>query len=102
LTGYTGEHFRGRLEGRVDLAAQFGEVERERARAGILPGQQLVRVESIAPLGRAPAGRCMRMREQASSLQLRELVAHCRRRDVQIGALDQVPRTDGLAGGDVL
>jgi hypothetical protein len=42
------------------------------------------------------------MREQAAQLELGELVPDGGRRDVQATTLDQVPRTDGLARGDVL
>ena len=42
------------------------------------------------------------MREQAEPLELGELVADRRRRDVEAGTLDERLRADGLAGGDVL
>src|SRR5205085_10793429 len=44
----------------------------------------------------------VRVREQPVCLELRQLVAHGRRRDAEAGALDEVPRTDRLAGGGVL
>ena len=102
LTGYPREHLGRRLEGRVDLTAQLGEVERERPRARILPGEQLVGVEAVALLGRNAARRRVRMGEQASRFELRELVAHGRRRHAQLAALHEVPRADGLAGRYVL
>ena len=77
LTGDTREHLGRRLERRVDLAAQLGEVERERAGARILTREQLVRVEAVALLGRNAAGRCVRMREQI--LALRAPRARCAR-----------------------
>ena len=102
LTSYTREHLRRRLEHRIDLTAQLGEVERKRAGPRVLPREQLGRIEAIALLGRHPSGRRMRMGEQALPLELGELVAHGRRRDIQLGALHEVPRSDRLAGRDVL
>ena len=102
LTSYTREHLRRRLEGRVDLTAQLGEVEWERSRTLILAREQLIGVEPIALFGRNPSGRRVRVCEQASRLQFRELVSHGRRRDLQPAALDEVSRPDRLAGGDVL
>src|SRR5881396_34368 len=93
LTSYTREHLCRRLERRVDLTTQLREVEWERARPRILAREQLSRVEPVALLRRNPAGRRVWVREQASPLELGELVPHSRRRDVQLAALNEVSRT---------
>ena len=102
LTGEPREHLRRRLEDGIDLAPKLGQVEREQARPRVLAGQQLRRIELVALLGRNPAGRSVRMRQQPLALELRQLVAHGRRRDAQPTALDEVPGADRLAARHVL
>ena len=68
----------------------------------LLALEHLLGVEAVAGFGRDPAGRGVRMREQAERLELGELAADGRRRDAEAGALDERLRADRLAGGDVL
>ena len=85
------EHLARRLEGRIDLAAQLGQVERERLGPGLLPGEELVGVQAVGPFGRDAAGRRMRVREQAARFELGELVADGRGGDAEPAALDERP-----------
>ena len=96
------QHLRRCLEGRVDLAAERGQLEREPSGPRVLPRERLVREEAIAALGRHATGRRVWMREQPPPLELRELVSHGRRRDGQDRGLDEVLRPHRLPRRDVL
>src|SRR5204862_6157582 len=60
------------------------------------------RIEPVAPLGRDASRGRVRMRQQTAPLERRELVPDGRGRDVEVAALDQAFRPDGLPGRDVL
>ena len=97
-----GEHVRRRLERGLELAARLGELERERRRTGLEALEQAVGEEPVAVLCGHAAGGGVRMREQALPLELGQLAAHRRRRDVQPRPLDECLRRDRLAGRHVL
>ena len=97
-----GKHVRRRLERRLELAARLGELERERRRTRLEPLEQAVGEEPVPVLRGHAAGRGVRMREQALPLELGQLAAHRRRRDVQPRPLDERLRRDRLAGRHVL
>ena len=96
------EHVRRRLERGLELVPLLGELERKRRRPRLEALEQAVGEEPVAVVGRHAAGRCVRMREEALPLELGELAAHGRRRDVQARPLDERLRCDRLAGRDVL
>ena len=83
----------------LDLAAHLREVERRRVDgAGLAPGvEQRVGVEAVAGVGRHAAGRGVRMGQVALALERRELGAHRRRAPLDVGALGDRRRADGLA-----
>ena len=86
----------------VGGAAGRGQVEVERGRLRLEALEQRARVVPIAAVGGHAAGGRVRVREQADLLQLGELAADGRRRDVQPGSLDQAFRAHGLARRHVL
>ena len=90
------EHLGRRLKRRLDLGARRREVERERRRLRLEVAEQLVGEVAVAGLGRDAPGRGVRMREEAERLELRQLGADGRRRDAQVGALDERLRPDRL------
>ena len=96
------EHLGRRLQRFRDLRVLARDAERELGPSRLRSGQERVDVEAVARLGGHAPGRGVRVREQAEALELGELVADGRRRDVEAGTLDERLRADGLAGGDVL
>ena len=75
--------------------------------SGSAAGSRLEPVEqpsrrAVSRFGRDAAGGRVRVREQALGLELGELSPHRRRRDGQAASLDERPRADRLAGGNVL
>ena len=96
------EHLGCGLQRRLDLGVRRREIERERGRLRLKASEQLVGVVAVATLGRhAPGGR-VRMREQPAAFQLCQLRPHRRRRDPQVGPLDERLRADGLSRADEL
>ena len=96
------QHLGRRLQRRLDLGARRREIEREGGRLRLELAEQLVGVVAVTALGRHASRRRVRMREQAEVLELRELGADRRRRDAQVGALDERLRADRLPGADEL
>ena len=96
------EHLGRRAKRLLDLVAHRAEVDPERVGTAFERVDELLGVQAVAALRRRPSGRRVRMRQQTEVLELGELAAHRRRREVETGALDERARADRLAGRDVL
>ena len=98
-----GEHVGRRLQCRLQLAALLGQLQRKRRRPRLEPLEQAVGEEPVAVVGgHAPGGR-VRVREQASPLELGQLAADRRRPTTSSpDSLDERLRRDRLAGRHVL
>jgi hypothetical protein len=93
---HLGEHLGRRLQRRLYLGARRRQVEWEGRRVRLESPEELVGVVAVPTFGRhAPRGR-VGVREQPEILQLRKLRADGRRRDAEVGALDERLRADGL------
>ncbi len=96
------ERFGRRPKRLLELAPYRGDVDRGRLRPVVDGIDELLRVDPVAVLCRDAPRRGMRMRQQAETLELRQLATDSRRRDVHACSLDERFRPDGLAGGNVL
>ena len=97
------EHLGRRLQRLVDLGLRASvSSSGNSAGRGLLADEQAVDVDAVAGLGRHPAGGGVRVGQEPEPLELGELGADRRGRDVEAGALDEQPRADRRARRDVL
>ena len=100
--GRLGERLGRLLERGLELVAHRGEIERERRRAPLDRVDELLRVEVVAALGRHASRRGVRMREQPEALELGQLAADGRRREIEAAPVDERLRAHGLTARHVL
>ena len=95
------EHLRRRAQRLLDLVAHRAQVDAELVRPPFEPVHELLGVDPVSALRRSSPRGGVRMGQEAERLELRELAANGRRRDVEAGPLDEHARADRLARCDV-
>ena len=100
--GRLGERLGRLLERGLELVAHRREIERERCRAPLDRVDELLRVEVVAALGRHASRRRVRMRQQPEALELGQLAADGRGREIEAAPVDERLRAHGLTARHVL